>query len=263
MTDDNRTVIPIQVRVLSDHALVRQARREPPSWADEPLEDWRQLIGQHRLRFTVRKYRHEAAAINLFGVVGSQHPKHQGRSWLDLLLGAPRMGANLREYERHPDYYRASTACQKIPPLYYQTLDGLRFYIGQNGNHRTCIARFDAHFNRYSLIHGVYLTHYQVDDEFHRRFLALCQVAEERRLDFTFVPVRYPTHHEVAYGWSLDRYRPALRTRRAGDDSVYLLDRARAGRLLACLRSHRHRRFWRFWPDRYCGLEERGEEDSA
>jgi len=49
------------------------------------------------------------------------------------------MELNLSLLRENPDYY--FEAKKKEPPIYYKSIDGGDLYIGEDGNHRTCIAK--------------------------------------------------------------------------------------------------------------------------
>ena len=65
----------------------------------------------------------------------------------------------------NPSYYLQPT--ERRPAIHYNTLDGLSFYVGSDGNHRTCIARFFLAKQQKSQLHDVTLNHYQVNDSFY------------------------------------------------------------------------------------------------
>ncbi|MCG0237687.1 hypothetical protein L4535_32945, partial [Pseudomonas aeruginosa] len=72
------------------------------------------------------------------------------------------MQRNLQALLDNPSYYLQPT--ERRPAIHYNTLDGLSFYVGSDGNHRTCIARFFLAEQQKSQLHDVTLNHYQVND---------------------------------------------------------------------------------------------------
>ncbi|MGV8268564.1 hypothetical protein ACV334_39260, partial [Pseudomonas aeruginosa] len=68
--------------------------------------------------------------------MGTDHKDYRGRSWLDFLTCGKRMQRNLQVWLDNPCYYLQPT--EPTPAIHYNTLDGLNFYVGSGGNHRTC-----------------------------------------------------------------------------------------------------------------------------
>ncbi|HEB93148.1 MAG TPA: hypothetical protein ENI94_06715 [Gammaproteobacteria bacterium] len=218
----------------------------PPYWANDTIEAWDELAFQSMQEFVARAYWSDQASINVHRVVGTRHPDYGGRTWLNLLNEGKRMRLRLREHADNRSYY-LDTA-RKKPTMDYVTFDGLDYYIGSEGNHRTCIARFDFHFHRLSTLHGVTVTHYDIDQELYRRYLALKALCRERRLPYRFAGQQRPLRREDTAGWKLDRFEVSLAVENNRTGERQQLDRGGAGRLLDELRGKSHRRWWRCWP---------------
>lgn len=71
-------------------------------------------------------------------VQGTYHPEYQGLTWLEFLRRGKRMDLNLRLLAENPWYYLSVEP--KVPTMYYVAW-GERIFIGDDGNHRTAIAR--------------------------------------------------------------------------------------------------------------------------
>ncbi|HHW2833754.1 TPA: hypothetical protein ACUT80_002736 [Pseudomonas aeruginosa] len=119
---------------------VRRQVEQPPAWASEVLLSWEEAYPQEKHAFLQSHYWTETGSINVFRVVGTDRKDYRGRSWLDFLTGGKRMQRNLQALLDNPSYYLQPT--ERRPAIHYNTLDGLNFYVGSDGNHRTCIARF-------------------------------------------------------------------------------------------------------------------------
>nr|EKW8676906.1 hypothetical protein [Pseudomonas aeruginosa] len=147
---------------------VRRQVEQPPAWASEVLLSWEEAYPQEKHAFLQSHYWTETGSINVFRVVGTDHWDYQGRSWLDFLTGGKRMQRNLQALLDNPSYYLQPM--ERRPAIHYNTLDGLSFYVGSDGNHRTCIARFFLAEQQKSQLHDVTLNHYQVNDSFYRLY---------------------------------------------------------------------------------------------
>lgn len=152
---------------------VRRQVEQPPAWASEVLQSWEEAYPQEKHAFLQSHYWTETGSINVFRVVGTDHWDYQGKSWLDFLTGGKRMQRNLQALLDNPSYYLQPT--ERRPAIHYNTLDGLSFYVGSDGNHRTCIARFFLAEQQKSQLHDVTLNHYQVNDSFYRLYGQLRQ----------------------------------------------------------------------------------------
>ncbi len=152
---------------------VRRQVEQPPAWASEVLLSWEEAYPQEKHAFLQSHYWTETGSINVFRVVGTDRKDYRGRSWLDFLTGGKRMQRNLQALLDNPSYYLQPT--ERRPAIHYNTLDGLSFYVGSDGNHRTCIARFFLAEQQKSQLHDVTLNHYQVNDAFYRLYGQLRQ----------------------------------------------------------------------------------------
>ncbi len=91
----------------------------------------------------VRDGRHENASINVFKVVGTQHPDYVGGTRLDLLMKGERREQDLKMFVENPFCYHESVT--KVPYMHCVSYDGDGIFIGDEGNHRTCVVRFFFH----------------------------------------------------------------------------------------------------------------------
>ncbi|WP_205959019.1 MULTISPECIES: hypothetical protein [Pantoea] len=143
----------------------------PPHWAGETIGTW----DDSRLRlhggFLKRHYWAEAGSINVFCIKGTAHPDYQGLTWHEFLHRGKRMDRNIPMLERNPDYYFETSA--KKPSMYYNSYDGIDWYIGADGNHRSGLARLLFHEREATWLHGVHLNHYEFNESMLAVYLAL------------------------------------------------------------------------------------------
>ncbi|WP_447897676.1 hypothetical protein ACFZN0_23575 [Pseudomonas aeruginosa] len=187
---------------------VRRQVEQPPAWASEVLLSWEEAYPPEKHAFLQSHYWTETGSINVFRVVGTDHWDYQGRSWLDFLTGGKRMQRNLQALLDNPSYYLQPT--ERRPAIHYNTLDGLSFYVGSDGNHRTCIARFFLAEQQKSQLHDVTLNHYQVNDSFYRLYGQLRQQLLLQGLPVQIHPERVQLGREDTAGWKMDTYQTTL-----------------------------------------------------
>ncbi|WP_260602918.1 hypothetical protein [Pseudomonas aeruginosa] len=118
------------------------------------------------------------------------------------------MPKNLLALLANPSYYLQPT--ERRPAIHYNTLDGLSFYIGSDGNHRTCIARFFLAEQQKSQLHDVTLNHYQVNDAFYHLYGQLRQQVLLQGLPVQIHPERAQLGREDTAGWKMDTYQTTL-----------------------------------------------------
>lgn len=223
-------------------AILARARRETPHWAGERIGAWDDNALRRVEPFVHLDYWTDQASVNVFRVVGTQHFDYQGKTWLDFLEGGKRMDLNLSLHAKRPDYYRSTE--RKRPLMHYVTLDGLSFYVGADGNHRTCIARFDFHYSGLTQLHGVTVNHHHVDWAFYECYRKLLEVCRERKIPATLTPFKEGIRREDTAGWKLDRYRTLIRfDERFGEQSDILDQEGAAAKLHDLTRPARRRLF--------------------
>lgn len=220
-------------------SLLDRVRQDRPHWADTVILPWDQNRFDTVKSFTVSKYWCNQGSINMFRVVGTQHPDYIGLSWCEFLERGKRMRENLRLHTANRHYYLETVV--KQPIMYYESLDGTDYYVAGDGNHRTCIARFDFHEHGLSMLHGVNVTDYRIDWSFVETYDRLQEVVRERRLALYAEAVTERTGREDTAGWMLESYCPGIRVRFDGADTV--LNAEEAQRYLQVIETPR----WRRW----------------
>lgn len=176
----------------------------PPPFADEKLLSWNDIKFHELEPFITERQRHGSASVNVFKVVGTRHPEYSGKSWLHLLENGKRMQKNLTELAGNPNYYQETSP--KQPYMQYRSIDGGDVYIGDEGNHRTCIARFYFFAQGATILHGVNLLDYRIDwamkslcDEFR-------QTVAKLRLPIFLTTNSKLVERRDATNWMSDRY---------------------------------------------------------
>ena len=224
--------------------LLGRVRREPPAWAGEIIEAWDEEGFRRIEPFTSARYWCENASLNVFQIVGTRHPDYQGRSWRWLLENGKRMHLNLPLHATNPGYYLDQA--HKMPTMSFLSLDGQRWFVDDDGNHRSCIARFDFHYRGRAMLHGLEVEDRRIDHDLVRLHEALCDRIRERRLAWRVEPVNRTVRREDGPGWMRETYAPGLQvTREDGTQRCYDSDGARD--LLEEIERPRWRRWFTAW----------------
>ncbi len=228
-------------------SLVDRANKEPPHWAGEKIKAW-DGAEFHRLEpFITATYWCDQGSINVHRVVGTQDPDYQGKSWLAFLNGGKHMDSNLLLHRSNPGYYQ--DAGRKKPSMHFVTLDGLHYYVSIDGNHRTCIAKFDFHYSGRVMLHGVTIVQHQVDRAFYQYYLGLVGYAHAHELPIHFTPQQSALAREDTGGWKLDHYQTRLKVDNYLEGTSEILDREQALTYLVRLRAQIDKRSrFRLWP---------------
>lgn len=150
-----------------DGCILDWARANPLHWASTVLEAWDDNRLQSLMPFVTSHYWSDRHSINVFSVTGTAHPDYIGLTWQEFLEQGKRMPVNRGLLQSNPGYYHQTAI--RHPSMLYVSLDGKRWYVNGDGNHRTCLARF--HFERLNaqghpsqtMIHGVHVDDYRVD----------------------------------------------------------------------------------------------------
>jgi hypothetical protein len=209
-------------------------------WAGQTILPWDEKLLMEVTPFVTSHFWSDRHSINVYSVIGTAHPDYINLSWERFLEAGKRMSINKRLLVSNPGYYLETDV--KHPPMQYVSLDGERWYLNGDGNHRTCLARF--HFERLNangipsktMIHGVAVDSYRVDWallELYRRIKRVLQsgrVKHAGHLECT----RDHVAREDGPAWKLDSYKPDLRYVQP-DGAVMKLDWESATRLLVQL----------------------------
>ncbi|EAB3870726.1 hypothetical protein NPF39_002946 [Salmonella enterica subsp. enterica serovar Uganda] len=183
----------------------------PPHWAGEQIEAWDDRKLRLHGSFIRRHYWTDCGSLNVFCVRGSEHPDYQGLTWHEFLHRGKRMDRNIALLESNPDYYQGTE--RKFPSMYYNSYNGLDWFIGADGNHRTGLARFLFHERQMAYLHGLCLNHYEFDDVFLEAYLALCEELRFHAAQGFYMELevtRVPESRRDTAGWKTDLFSTAL-----------------------------------------------------
>ncbi len=185
--------------------LRERAFASPPHWANDIIEPFDEEGFRLAQPFVVESYWSGQQSINVFDVVGTQHPDYAGHSWLDFLRTGKRMGLNLDLQRENPGYYLEDVA--KQPGMYYRAVNGDRLFVAEDGNHRTAIARFMFHEMGRSMLHGVTVIKYRTDRRAAEVAAAVSGLMEERGLRMRLRTCRTKLSREDTGGWMREAWK--------------------------------------------------------
>lgn len=203
-----------------NHRFVQEAVDDPPDWSQQRILDWEAVFTHEKSAFVTHECWTDSASVNVFQIVGTKHEQYQGKTWLGLLTSGKRMQHNLACLSRNPDYYIHDV--DRRPGIYYLTMDGVDFYVGADGNHRTCLARFFLHRVNRTHLKNVTVNHHKVDEAFHALYMDIRQFVRDHRMAVSVEPYRELLRREDGSGWKVDCYQLFIRWRdiSAGEEDV-------------------------------------------
>lgn len=195
---------------MNDKPFIERVLANKPAWADTQIALWSHAGLRQAEDFVTRHYWTDRGSLNVFRIVGTDHPQYAGMSWLELLERGKRMDINIPLIERNPDYYTEAT--QLHQGMNFVSLNGLDWYVSADGNHRSCLARFYFHLQGYGVtqLHSVSLNQYQVDQAFMGACEALSEmmtVLAQRGVNLALLARRLPVARDDAPGWKVDTWR--------------------------------------------------------
>ncbi|HHL34383.1 MAG TPA: hypothetical protein ENJ30_08500 [Desulfobulbaceae bacterium] len=203
----------------------------PPPFAETILKPWPEKEFREFEPYIIEEQRHGSASVNVFRVVGTQLPDYAGKSWFDLLMNGRRMMANLPLFQDNPGYYLETGG--KEPYMHYRSIDGGDVYIGDEGNHRTCIARFFFFTQGLTTLHGITLDDYRIDWAFKELCDELRDLTERLRVPIRLTAVnRKLVNRQDAADWRLDSFTLTAKVIDTRRHETYELDKDGLCRLL-------------------------------
>lgn len=152
-------------------SFTEQVQRDMPQWANDPLLAWDATAFAAMSDFITEHYWTGQGSINVFRIVGTDHPQYAGMTWLELLERGNRMDINIPLLEKNPGYY--TQAEQQHARMSFVSTDGVDWYVSADGNHRSCLARFLFHLQgeERTQLHNVAQSIYHTD----RAFWSACR----------------------------------------------------------------------------------------
>jgi hypothetical protein len=180
-------------------------------------KDWNQV------KLFVKDYIWEdSASINVFLVKGTEHPDYIGLTWREFLDKGKRMSLNLPLLESNPGYYYATD--KKLPTMSYIQIDGGDYYVADDGNHRTCIAKFFFFFFKKTELNGVTISRYVIDWTLKKLFDDILYIIEDRRLFYKVEPYNKCLSREDTANWMRQKYQTGIYVKDLKKGSETILD---------------------------------------
>ncbi len=127
--------------------------------------------------------------------------------------------------------------------MYYLSIDDGDLFIGADGNHRTCIARFEFYRKGHDILHGVTVDNYHVDWKTKRLFDEFSEEIERKELPYSIRVEPETTLREDGPGWMIERYRIWIRVVDYRDHRHFCLNVTEFERFVEDVRSGRDRGF--------------------
>lgn len=191
--------------------------KNPPPWAFDSIQPWDTQYLSRAGTFLRRHYWTSQGSVNVFRVVGTDCQQYQNCSWLDFLTSGKKMNINLSLQNKQPEYYRDIAV--KLPTIYFNTFDGIDYYIGSDGNHRTCLAKFMFYETGETQLHGVTINHYDIDEAFYRLYRELSEKISQLGLSVILTAESKQIKREDTAGWMIDYFQPYLIWKEYGKES--------------------------------------------
>ncbi|WP_434778500.1 hypothetical protein [Neisseria sp. Ec49-e6-T10] len=187
-----------------NQSLLDSVQQNVPCWANDVLQPWPEQDFEQKQLFICRDYWTAQGSVNVFNIVGTINSDHQNCSWFDLLQHGNKMRLNMSLLEFKPEYYLDTEI--KQPTMYFKTMDGLKFYIGNDGHHRSCLARFYLYERGLTHLHGVTINHCQIDELFYQLYQQIQTEITVQKLPIRVIPTRKLLKREDTAGWKTDHY---------------------------------------------------------
>ncbi len=214
-----------------------------PPFASEKIKVWDEVLFRSRLAPFVKERRFSSnAPVNISRVVGMQNPDYAGLTWEKLLLNSGKMRRNMELYNETPGYYYNPAI--KEPPMCYLSLDGGDLYVGDDGGHRTCIARFEFHRTGQQLLRGVTVSDYHIDWPLRQLHDEIVSVSEKRGLPYAIEVRSKPVSLDESREGYVERFALSIRVEDRRKSTVFLLGIPEASDFLNKLKKKRRLRFW-------------------
>lgn len=190
--------------------------------------------------FVKEKYWQDAGSVNIFRVVGTEHPDYIGLTWLSFLELGKRMYLNLDLFDKNPGYYRETI--KKIPSMYYQSIDGCDLYVAGDGNHRTAIAKAAFFLTGETTLHGITITDYRIDWKLKEIYEELTELIVKKQLPYKADIISETVSRDDTAGWMLEKYDLKIKLFNFKKQTTTLLYIQEAKKLIAELNG----KFWIF-----------------
>lgn len=232
------------VRGFTMSSLVKLHDANPPHWGENVITRWDNDHFKQLEPFATSYMWTNSGSLNIFRVVGTDHPDYQGQTWAWLLRNGKRMALNLPLHESNRGYYLSDE--KKEPTMSFITTDGHDWFVHCDGNHRTCIAKFDFHYSGLTELRGLSLHDWRFDHDLLSAMSRLVELTAERRLPIRLEVTRTTVSREDNAGWMREVYRPEINLHR--DGRVFRIDAAAARGVITWFEGPWFTRVFRAWP---------------
>ncbi len=189
---------------------IRELFGQVPYFVDQIIEKYEPLDEIVR-QFITSSYWSDQASINIIDVCGTAHSDYAGMTWREFLSKGRRMEGNIGAFKRNPNYY-TDAAIKRLPSMHFLR-QGSKTFIGEDGNHRTCIGKLYLYSLGHAYIHQVTLIENSIDWPFYELYRRLDAVAGEK---WHISARRESTRREDGPGWKRDFF----------ETNVQVVDRA-------------------------------------
>lgn len=184
--------------------LSEQLKQAKPYFAEQKLEALTPELIDIVNQFASSVFWIDSTSVAVGDVIGTIHPDYQGKSWEWLLNNGRRMSHNLELLNNNSKYYLETI--KKEPSMYYIKIND-KLYVGADGNHRTCIAKYLSDIQCNTLIYGITLDEYIVDFSLIAAYKDLIEFVKSKRLSLNISVVKKHINRQDGTGWKRDNYK--------------------------------------------------------
>ncbi len=182
--------------------IIELAQHLNPSFAQAKILDLAETGIREQQDFIIEEEWQGQTSIDVEQIVGTRHLDYIGMTWLEFLHKGKRMALNHALFEQTPEYYLSGD--KKLPTMSYLEVDG-KLYIDDDGNHRSCIAKFYfSELGRNSL-EGVEVRKVRIGRDDARSYLFL-QETLLRHPHLVLTKERRHVSRDDGPGWKKDHY---------------------------------------------------------
>lgn len=209
-----------------------------PYFADTKIE----AMPRELSPFKIYESWNSNGSVHIQRICGTGHPDYIGLTWRELLSRGRRMPTNLKLFRQNPDYY-LNLGQKTMPSMHIHFYNG-KGYVGEDGNHRTCIARFFLYGKDSPFLHGVRLSEMQTDIRMDTLF---SEIKSLLPVWCIASPVSREVSREDGDGWAVHRYENSISLKNTRRNKVreFLADEAE--QVLLPLLHHPFRRFLKLY----------------
>jgi hypothetical protein len=145
-------------------------------WAHDPIKSFRNEEGEKLEKYrdfvTEREEKNQRVAIA--SIVGTEHQDYPMRAWIWIIAFGKRMNFALQDYKKNPQYYFLKERPRRVSEnLHYSTVNGKDFYISDDGNHRTTIAKFVLWQAKEKYLYDVDVKYHDINYDFYDAYQEL------------------------------------------------------------------------------------------